>query len=126
MNEPLTHDEQCALRSGMGRLMRVARIARRDALYDATIAAQTCEAVGKVLLYPIDFEGVVDVDIATSIKNIKCARINGYSDFLEKKAKDAGRVNLLKNNKKMYTSETHTKSRNLLYFQVSIKIKIGW
>ena len=40
-NELLAEAEQTILRSDMGKLMRIARIARPDAIYDASAAAQT-------------------------------------------------------------------------------------
>ena len=40
-NELLTEAEQTMLRSEMGKLMRIARISRPDAIYDASAAAQT-------------------------------------------------------------------------------------
>ena len=39
--EPLTEDEQTILRSDLGKLMRVARIARPGAIYDDSAAAET-------------------------------------------------------------------------------------
>ena len=43
-SEPLADDEQTILRSELGKLMRIARIARTDAIYDASVAAQTFSA----------------------------------------------------------------------------------
>ena len=40
-NEPLTEDEHAALRSELWKLMRIARLARQAAIYDAPAAAQT-------------------------------------------------------------------------------------
>ena len=40
-DEILTENEQTALRSELGKLMWIARIARHDAIYDASAAAQT-------------------------------------------------------------------------------------
>ena len=39
--EPLGESDQSNLRSGLGKLMRLARITRPDAMYDASAAAQT-------------------------------------------------------------------------------------
>ena len=38
-NEPLTEDEQTISRSELGKLIRIARIARHGAIYDASAAA---------------------------------------------------------------------------------------
>ena len=44
--EPLTEDAQSISRSELGKLMRVARIARAGAIYDASAAAQTLSGGG--------------------------------------------------------------------------------
>ena len=45
-NEPLTEDGRFVLRSELGELMRIVRIARPGALYGASVSAQTFETVG--------------------------------------------------------------------------------
>ena len=49
MGEPLTPDDQCALRSELANLLRIARIARPDALYDAPISGQTFAAADRAI-----------------------------------------------------------------------------
>ena len=78
MGEPLTREAQVALRSELGKLMRIARISRHCALYDASISAQTSEAAGHVVLNPIYSDEVIDVNMAKTTENPKFARIEGY------------------------------------------------
>ena len=55
MNERLIHAEKLALGSELGKLLRIARIARHGALYEASISGKTSEAAGHVVLNPSDF-----------------------------------------------------------------------
>ena len=61
--EPLTSEEQCALSYELGKLVRVARIALSDSLYDASFAARNFGGVDRVLNNPIDFVEVVGANI---------------------------------------------------------------
>ena len=49
MDEPVTNEGKFALRSELGKLIRIARITMRAAIYVASISAQTYEAVGKAV-----------------------------------------------------------------------------
>ena len=71
MGGPLTHEERFILRSGRGKLMRISRIARHCALYGASIAAKTFDALYQVVLNPIDFDEVIDVHIENAAGYIK-------------------------------------------------------
>ena len=54
----------------MVKLIRTARIDRHDALYGASIAAQTFDAVGQAILNNSDFDEVIDVNIEKSVVGI--------------------------------------------------------
>ena len=56
---PLTSDGQFALSSELGRLMRIDRIARQGALYDASTSAPAFDGVDQVIQNPIDFEEII-------------------------------------------------------------------
>ena len=49
-NEAITDAEQSILRSEFGKLMRIARISRQWAIYDATAAAQTFSAGKRIYI----------------------------------------------------------------------------
>ena len=55
-DEPLTIEEQCALGSEMGELMRIARIPRPGAMYGAPFPAQTLGGADGAILNPFDFD----------------------------------------------------------------------
>ena len=80
--DPLTSEEQFALRSELRELMRIARIARTEALYDASVAARTFEAAEETILNPIDFEEIVDLDLAISAGDIQHSHIRGFGEFM--------------------------------------------
>ena len=65
-NEPLTSEEQSALRSELWELMRISRIARADALRAASVSAQTLETADEPILNPFDFDEIPDVDVANA------------------------------------------------------------
>ena len=50
--------------------MRIARIARPDAMYDASVAAQTFETIGEAIIYPNGFAVIVDVNWTNEMGNI--------------------------------------------------------
>ena len=64
MGEPLTVGEQFEVRSELGELMRISRIAIPGALYDASVSAQTSVVVGESIINPIDPEELADVNFA--------------------------------------------------------------
>ena len=64
-------EEKCAQRSELGELMRIARIARPDVLYDATVYAQTSETINEAIINPIDFGEIDDVDWDKATANFK-------------------------------------------------------
>ena len=49
--------------------MRIARIARPYSLYDASVSAQTSEADDQVILNPIDFDEIFDVNLTNEAGN---------------------------------------------------------
>ena len=68
----LAEDGQFALRSELGRLMRIARFARHDATYGAAVSAKTSEETGeKIIINPIDFGEIDDVDWDKATANFK-------------------------------------------------------
>ena len=93
MGAPVTHEEQCALRSELENLIRIGRIPTPDALYDASILAQTFAAEAQAILNPINFDEFIDVNIATGNLDISAReRIWG---LLANRSKDVHIVNLL-------------------------------
>ena len=58
--------------------MRIGRIARSDALYDASIPAQIPVEIEQVIINPIDFDEIVEADITKATEIIKFALIEGY------------------------------------------------
>ena len=67
--------------------MCIARISTPGALYDASISAQNCDALGQVVLKPIYLEDVFGLNIAKSVKNIKFGHIKGRDAFWRKPKK---------------------------------------
>ena len=55
--------------------MRIARFSRPVALYDASVSAQTSEAIGESIFNMIDFEEVADVNV------VKVIGANSYPDI---------------------------------------------
>ena len=65
VNEPLAGDEIFTLRSGLGAIMRIARISRPRALYGASVDGRTSETIGgESVVNPIDCAEVFDVHLA--------------------------------------------------------------
>ena len=81
MGEPLTEEEQSALRPELGKSRRIARISRPDALYGATASAQTSERIDEAIMNPIDFAEIVDVNLTKSAGNMKRYRVQGFGEF---------------------------------------------
>ena len=95
MGEPLTGEGAFALRSELRKLMRIARIARPVALYDASFSAQTFENIDESIIYPIDFAEVVEVNLIESIGGISHSHIPGYDEFSRKFPKSANMADLI-------------------------------
>ena len=74
--------------------MRISRIARPGALYEASVASRNFEDVSRALSNPSVSEEVGGADVTNFEENLKRGRIPGFSGFLEKKSGDAKRVNL--------------------------------
>ena len=58
--------------------MRIARIARPDALYDSQVSAQTLETISEKLINRIAFTEIDDVNVTKSMGNIKNGHIQGF------------------------------------------------
>ena len=74
--------------------MRIARIARPEALYGASVLAQTFEAADEAILNPIDFDGIADLDLAKATGGIKNNHIRRCDEFMGKYSMGSNRVNL--------------------------------
>ena len=68
------------LRSESVGLIRISRIARPGALYDAAASAQTFEAIGETSLNLRDFAEAPDVNIASAVDMESYSRIPRYGD----------------------------------------------
>ena len=79
--EPLTEAEQFTLRPELGKLMRIARIARPGALYDDSVSAQTFETIDESIINPIGVAEGGDVNIARVVDVDSYSRIPGFEDF---------------------------------------------
>ena len=102
-------------------LIRIARIAMPDASYDASVPAQTSEAVGDTILNPIDFVEIADLNLAKSSGNTKRNHAEFFNAFTGTYSMDANVVNLHKINKKAGESKSHFRVRNLLFLQGAIQ-----
>ena len=96
------------MRSGLGKLMWLARIARPGAIYDAPAAARNFAN-----FKPengdggISFEGNEKENAYTdNPKPGDFEHIPGFKNFVEKKSENANKVNLFKQRKKADTSKT--------------------
>ena len=67
--------------------MRISRIGRHGAFYDAPIPAQTVEGDGRVIFNPIDFDNVVVVNIEKAIGDLKSPKMKDTSNFYRKDQK---------------------------------------
>ena len=97
-NEPLTEEEHAIWRSGLGKLMRIARIARPGAIYDAPADAQTFPE-GE-LLDVLEQKGDIlangENEDFRKEKEKDFEHIPGLSEFIKGHPKDVNKVNLLK------------------------------
>ena len=76
--------------------MRIARIARPDALYDASVSAQTCDTIDETIIYPIDIDEIDDLDLAKDLGANSHPRIPGFGGFSRNSPKSANMVDSLK------------------------------
>lgn len=81
MDEPSTEEEQFALRSESGKLMRIGRIAGHGALRPSSVSAQTSKAINEAIISPIDFEEIDNANSTKETGNIKRKRIQGFGEF---------------------------------------------
>ena len=93
--------------------MRIARIARPGALYDASVSSQTFETIGEMAINPIDFDEAADVNVAKLIGSNYYSNITGFWDINRKSPNNANRVNFLKRNK--YVDKAKTHFRRVIY-----------
>ena len=75
--------------------MRIPRIAKSRALYDASMSDRAFEALERAVLNPRDFEEAHGVSITKAVPNIKFARAEEYGAFLAQKSEEENRVNWL-------------------------------
>ena len=80
--------------------MRIPRIAKSRALYDASMSDRAFEALERAVLNPRDFEEAHGVSITKAVPNIKFARAEEYGAFLAQKSEEENRVNWLKGGQK--------------------------
>ena len=126
MDEPLTKQEQFALRSELGKLTRIARIARPCALRDASVSARTFESINETIINLIDFNDVVVANLTKECGNVAHSHIPCSGEFSRELSKNVNRSNLL-------TGVRRSKSRKLIRMyrrycicKIDPKIKIGW
>ena len=91
----LTLEEQFALRSELGELIRIARIARPDALYGASVSAQAFGSVGESVINPNDFDAISVVNLTKDIRNITHNRIPCFDEFMMKFTNSVNRAYLI-------------------------------
>ena len=125
--EPLTEDEQTISRSELGKLMRIAWIARPCAIYDAFAAEkkvsgrgilEVLEQGGRIL----ENEGKGD---PPSEKKDDFEHMPGFAKFTGERQKDVNKANLMKKNKKIDTSKTHFTAQTLTFLKNAIR-KLKW
>ena len=76
--------------------MRISRIVSHDALYYASVSAQTFEAIGEtIIISPIDFGEIVNVNLTKSTGDIKHNHIQGIDEFMLKFAINVYRSDFL-------------------------------
>ena len=117
-NELLKEAEQTILRSDLGKLMRIARSARPNAIYDASAESQTF-STDEMVEFPE--EGVCSEDEEEENSSVEgeggdSEHMPGFAEFKIKMIKGANKVNLLKN-KKIDTSKTHFTVRSQIFFK---------
>ena len=90
---PKEEEEQFTLRSGLGGIIRISRIPIPDALYCASVAAQTFETVNETITNPIDCDDIVYVNVAKVIEAYTHDHIPGFEEFIRSLQQSANRVN---------------------------------
>ena len=104
--------------------MWLARIARPDAIYDASEAAQNfanCKpdvSKEEISENEIQEEEPINVDVP---KPKDFEHMPGFKDFLLESPKEANKVNLFKKPRKADTSKTHFTVSNLLFLKKAIR-----
>ena len=105
------------MRSELGKLMRLARIARPGAIYDASAAARNFAN-----FKPGNCDGDVSFEEneggnanADKPKPSDSERIPGFKNFAGNKSGSVNKANLPKQRKKADTSETHFAVANLIF-----------
>ena len=105
--EPLAEAERANSRPDLGKLMRIARIARPDVIYDALAAAQTFPD-GEI----IDFLEKGDAILANEEKGAKGKKkkedfghMHGFTKFMSGEIKEVNKVNLPKRRRKLTTQK---------------------
>ena len=96
MSDPLTGHEQFTLRTEMGKLMRAARIARPDSLYEASVSGPIFATIEESVVNPIDVGEIVDVNLARATRAENYPHIpggEGYGRNSKKGHMEANRAN---------------------------------
>ena len=99
--------------------MRVARISRPGAIYDASPAAQMLPG-GELLEISeqgVEILGNAEKGVSPSEKKEDFEHMPGGDKFTGGRKKDVSKVNLLKKNKEIDTSETHFTVQNLIFLK---------
>ena len=96
-NEILTDSEQTILRSELGKLMWIARIARPGAIYDASAAAQTFSTVEMIEFSEEENLFFGRWEVGSFIEE-DFAHMSGFAYFKSKR-KEANNANISKHNK---------------------------
>ena len=82
MNEPLTESAQFKLRSELGKVIRIAIIARPGVTHDASASVQTFETMGGPIVNPIDFEELDDVNVARAASAANYPHMRGFEEYV--------------------------------------------
>ena len=80
MGDPLTVEDQFALRPELGGLMRTAHIAGPDALHGAPATAQTSDVDNREVGNPIVLGGSGEANVSSETGDRKFAHIEGFSE----------------------------------------------
>ena len=123
-NDALMVEEQAIFRSGLGKLMRIARIARPGAIYDASAAAQTFSDGWRLEVLEHGGWAILENgenEVPTSEKKEDFERMSGFSKFMGDRQKGVNTSNLLKKNKKIGTWTTHFTVQNLIFSKKGIR-----
>ena len=121
--EPLTSEEQFALRFEFGELMRIGRISRPGALCGASVSAHTFEAAEVGSLNQSNSDEIVGANLAKATGNIQHNRIKGFGEFMgiSQKVRIVLIYSRKYKKKGRWGSKTHFRARTLTYLRKSIK-----